>query len=264
MRGHLILNFIVGLVVAIASGLIGLGGAELRLPYLVGVLGLAAKLAVPLNLAVSLVTVAAALPFRLHLGAGAGMDHALVVFALIAGAMIAAYVGAGWLRRVSSKALEQSIAVLLVMLGLVMMLETVIPLVPAGLLPDILPVRVIAGIFFGLAIGGISGILGVAGGEVIIPTLVLGYGVPIALAGTLSLVVSLPTILVGLARHRKGGAFVNRAIVKSVVAPMAIGATLGAPLGAWLAAYVDGALIKALLGVLLIWSAWKVFGGRHS
>jgi hypothetical protein len=38
------------------GGLIGLGGAELRLPVLAGPLGYAARQAVPLNLAVSLMT----------------------------------------------------------------------------------------------------------------------------------------------------------------------------------------------------------------
>ena len=42
-----------------------MGGAELRLPYLAGTLGLPLKKAVPANLAVSLLTLVAALPTRL-------------------------------------------------------------------------------------------------------------------------------------------------------------------------------------------------------
>jgi uncharacterized membrane protein YfcA len=48
------LNALVGFVVGVAGGLIGLGGAELRLPYLVGMLRLTPHQAVPINLAVSL------------------------------------------------------------------------------------------------------------------------------------------------------------------------------------------------------------------
>jgi uncharacterized membrane protein YfcA len=61
LKQRTFLNFLVGFAVGIAGGLIGLGGAELRLPYLVGVIALAAKTAVPVNLAVSFVTVVAAL-----------------------------------------------------------------------------------------------------------------------------------------------------------------------------------------------------------
>ena len=50
--------------VAALGGLIGLGGAELRLPVLAGPLGYAARRAVPLNLAVSLVTVVTSLIIR--------------------------------------------------------------------------------------------------------------------------------------------------------------------------------------------------------
>jgi uncharacterized membrane protein YfcA len=41
--------------------------------------------------------------------------------------------------------------------------------------------------------------MGVAGGELLIPTIVLLYGIDIKLAGSLSLAVSLPTMLVAFA-----------------------------------------------------------------
>ena len=46
------------------GGLIGLGGAEFRLPLLIGAFRFAALQAVILNKAMSLVVVASALPFR--------------------------------------------------------------------------------------------------------------------------------------------------------------------------------------------------------
>ena len=211
------LTIFVGFVVGIAGGLIGLGGAELRLPYLVGVLALAPRAAVPVNLAVSLVTVLAALPVRLARTEWTMLEPWLpVALALTLGAMLAAYVGAGWLRRVPTDVLARVIGALLVALGLMLLAEAALPLVPAGLLPADDATRWTAGALFGLVIGTISSLLGVAGGEVIIPTLVVGYGVPIALAGTLSLMISLPTILVGLARHARAGAFADRAVTRTV------------------------------------------------
>jgi uncharacterized membrane protein YfcA len=264
LRQMIVPTVATGFVVGIAGGLIGLGGAELRLPYLVGVLLMAPPAAVPVNLAVSLITVLASLPVRLgSVDSAALMPWLPVVLAVTAGAMLAAYVGAGWLRRIPPAALALIIGALLVFLGLLLLLEAALPLVPTGALPDDLSLRIAAGVAFGLVLGAISSLLGVAGGEVIIPTLVIGYGVPIALAGTLSLLVSLPTIVVGMARHGRAGAFANAATTKFVILPLAFGALFGAPLGGLLAAYAPAALIKVVLGGLLIWSAWKVFG-KHA
>ena len=52
----------------------------------------------------------------------------------------------------------------------------------------------------GLFIGSVAALTGVAGGELLIPTTVLLYGVDIKIAGNLSLAVSLPTMLVAFAR----------------------------------------------------------------
>jgi hypothetical protein len=58
------LAFVFAVPIAVLGGLIGLGGAEFRLPVLVGPLGHPPRRAVPLNLAVSLATIAAALAVR--------------------------------------------------------------------------------------------------------------------------------------------------------------------------------------------------------
>ena len=76
----------------------------------------------------------------------------------------------------------------------------------------------------GVAIGAVSTLLGVAGGELIIPTLELAFGVPIKAAGTMSLLISIAAMLVGLARHRSRGAFQNVRAAGRVVVPMAEGA----------------------------------------
>jgi len=54
-----------GAGVGLLGGLIGLGGAEFRLPLLIGLLGFAALQAVVMNKAMSLIVVVTALPARL-------------------------------------------------------------------------------------------------------------------------------------------------------------------------------------------------------
>lgn len=250
----------VGFAVGIIGGLIGLGGAELRLPYLVGVLGLTAHAAVPVNLAVSMFTILAAVPARLAATPGAALAPFLgEAAAVAAGAVAAAYLGAGWLRRLPGPALARLIFWLLTALGVALLAEAAVPLAPGGLLPDGAAARLAAGPLFGALIGSVSSVLGVAGGEVIIPTLVFGYGVPVVAAGSLGMMVSLPTVAVGIARHAAAGAYADRGRLAGVVLPMGLGSVGGAVAGGLLAGAVPAGLVKAGLGVLLIWSAWKVF-----
>jgi uncharacterized membrane protein YfcA len=67
--------------------------------------------------------------------------------------------------------------------------------------------RTILGLVAGVAIGAVAALMGVAGGELLIPTIVLLYAVDIKVAGSLSLVVSLPTMLVAFARHSRDNSF---------------------------------------------------------
>ena len=53
--------------------------------------------------------------------------------------------------------------------------------------------QAVAGVAAGFGIGVVASLLGVAGGELLIPTLVLLFGADLKLAGILSLAVSLPT-----------------------------------------------------------------------
>lgn len=260
MKSTIWMNALVGFAVGLAGGVIGLGGAELRLPYLVGVAGLTPHKAVPVNLAVSLFTIVAAIPARLVVLGSAGLGaFAVETFSIAVGAVIAAYLGVAWLRRLSPRALSRIIFVLLVILGIAMIGEAFAEIAPLGLLPSDTVLRIIAGLLFGLLIGAISSLLGVAGGEVIIPTLVFGYGIPVKSAGSLSMLISLPTVLTGIVRHAMAGAFADRPLLTKLILPMGIGSAGGAALGGMLIGVAPAAAIKVALGVLLIWSAWKIF-----
>jgi len=104
-------------------------------------------------------------------------------------------------------------------------------------------------------------LLGVAGRELPIPTLVFGFGADIKTAGTASPLVSLPTVSVGVGRYARRGAFAARPALTDTVAPMGAGSVLGALLGGLQVPYTPQALLKLGLGVILYVSAWRIF--RH-
>ena len=260
MKSNILTNGLVGFAVGVAGGIIGLGGAELRLPYLVGVLRLTLHQAVPVNLALSLFTIIAAIPARLAILRTVDLGAFVTETAAIAaGAVIAAYLGVAWLPRLSAQALSRIIFVLLVILGVGMIVEAFVDLAPVGLLPFDTAAHIVAGLILGFLIGTISSVLGVAGGEIIIPTLVFGYGVPVKSAGSLSMLISLPTVLTGIIRHAGAGAYADRALMMTLVLPMGLGSAMGGAIGGLLVGLAPAAIIKVALGGLLIWSAWKIF-----
>jgi uncharacterized membrane protein YfcA len=250
--------------IAMLGGLIGLGGAEFRLPVLIGPLRYGAKQAVPLNLSVSLVTILASLVMRGRSLVLESLEPLLPVIAsMIGGAMVAAFVGATLASRIEKDGLERIIVILLVIIGLGLFVEGFLPQQVPALLSDRAVVRVVAGVIFGLAIGLVSSLLGVAGGELIIPTLIFAYGIDIRLAGTASLMISLPTVVVGILRYRNRGAFDDRRPLRETVLPMGIGSILGALLGALLVGIVSASILKIGLGVVLMVSAVRMGRAGH-
>lgn len=254
------LAFLWGAPIGLLGGLIGLGGAEFRLPVLVGVFGYAARRAVALNLAISLITVVSALLIRSgSLSLAPVLDLLPVALAMIAGAVTAAYSGTALVHRISEHLLERFIFVLLVVIGAALIVEAFLPRDAPGLLPESLVWRLAAGVLFGLGIGLVSSLLGVAGGELIIPTLVFAFGADIKAAGTASLLISLPTVAVGVLRHRRLEAFEERRDLTETVAPMGLGSVVGAVVGGLLVGLVPAAALKLVLGAVLIFSAAKIF-----
>lgn len=103
--------------------------------------------------------------------------------------------------------------------------------------------------------------MGVAGGELLIPTLILLFGADVKLAGSLSLAVSLPTMLMGFARYSRDQSFATLARNGRFVLVMAAGSILGAFLGGQLLGVVPGSLLLPMLAAILVISAVKVW--RH-
>jgi uncharacterized protein len=246
-----------GAIIGALGGLIGLGGAEFRLPLLIGAFRFGALQAVILNKAMSLVVVASALPFR-----AAAVPFASVaanwpiIVNLLAGSLLGTWFGAGWATRLASRSFYRVIAVLLLGIAVVLVLGN--EMAASGAMLTGAP-QMVVGIAAGFAIGIVAALLGVAGGELLIPTLVLLFGADIKLAGSLSLAVSLPTMLVGFARYSRDRSFVVLGENRRFVLVMAAGSILGSFIGGRLLGLVPNAVLLPLLAVILVLSALKVW-----
>ncbi|MGW8800698.1 sulfite exporter TauE/SafE family protein [Streptomyces sp. NPDC055775] len=248
-----------GAAIGVLGGMIGLGGAEFRLPLLISLFGFAALSAVILNKAMSLVVVLAALPARLAaMSASEPAAHWPVAVNLLAGSLLGAWAGASWAVRMRSSTLYKVLAALMALMAAALLVTHTTTL---GTLDLPLGVQVPIGVAAGFGIGMVAAIMGVAGGELLIPTIVLLFGQDIKTAGNLSLLVSLPTMLVAFARYSRDGSFAvlgaNRRFALVMVAGSIAGAVLG---GLLLGVFPDLVLIPALAVILLI-SAVKL--ARH-
>lgn len=246
------------------GGLIGLGGGEFRLPILVGLIGFAARAAVPMNQILSLVTLATALVVRWHTGSLVGVGaFAPAVIGLGTGGITAAWFAARMLSRVTDQRLERAIAVLLMTIGLLLIGER---FVPAGL-PALVPAgpggQMAAGIALGLGIGTTSTFLGVAGGEMLIPTLIFVFGADIHMAGSAVLFISIPTVGMGLFRYGRMGLLPGRSTLLRIGLPMGVESLVGAAAGGAFAGTTPAEVLKLVLGVILVAAAFKAFWRRR-
>jgi uncharacterized membrane protein YfcA len=228
------------------------------------VVGLGANAAVTLNLMVSLVTLAFAFVVRsgsISLTSLEPYWHEIVGLTL--GGVVSAIYGATFVRAVSSERLVRAIAILLGALGLLILAEVVYPFQYAAVIPESAAIYVAAGFLIGIAIGLVSSMLGVAGGELLIPAMMFVFGADIRTAGTASIVVSVWVVSSGLFRYWRLNAIPTGQGAQRITMAMAAGSILGALLGGLAVACAPVTALKAVLGCILLAAAAKTATAEH-
>jgi len=238
-----------GILLGAAAGLIGVGGGEFRTPILLYVIGLPVVMAIAVNLLVGLLTVIVSFLTRFQLGwlNGHSVNIALIMSAT---SIIGAYIGALLTDRIPEKPLKRVLAAVLIIVGLKIGLEPFVEIPIAFALKLGFVEEALLAALIGLAIGVVSGTLGVAGGEFRIPALIYIFSLDIRAAGTASLLVSIPTVASGFLKHKNMGHMNRKAAIIAVM--MGVGSVIGAFLGASYARVVDKEVLKVLLGAILI------------
>jgi uncharacterized protein len=246
--------------VAILGGLIGLGGAEFRLPILIGVFALYPHRAVRTNLLISLATLAVSAVARLSfLQTIHVADFQTEIVGMLLGGIIAAWFGAGYLKRIPKSRMMGVIAGLLLAIAVLLAAETLFTGAAWSALAYNSAWRAPASVAAGLLVGAISSLLGVAGGEFIIPILIFVFGADIRTAGTASVLISIPVVLTGVTRHWLTGHYRSQSLLVYLVLPMAIGSGVGAMIGGYLAAWAPADALRLTLATILAVSAIKLW-----
>ncbi|MBM6399325.1 sulfite exporter TauE/SafE family protein [Phycicoccus sonneratiae] len=243
MSVALLLAVLAGVAVGLSLGALGGGGSILAVPALVYVLSLDPRAATTASL---VVVGATALTGAVgHARAGrVDWRAALVVAALgVPAALAGSVVG----RLVDPQALLVAFAGLMVLAAVAMFRRSRGEVAAAAPAPRTGARRVVPVVAVGLGVGFLTGFLGVGGGFLVVPALVLALGFAMPTAVGTSLVVIALTSLAAFAERVGHGA-----VPWGVVVPFAVAAAGGSLLGRHVTDRVPAVVLTRAFAVLLL------------
>lgn len=189
----LLLSLVLGFMIGGSLGLLGGGGSILTVPALVYLIGQSPQLAVTTSLAI--VGANSALGASFHRAQGSVNWRVAMIFGGVG--MIVSYFSAGLSNHFSPAVLMVAFALLMMGIGILLLTRRRGSEMLA--VPEHLPIwKVFAG---GAVVGVLTGILGVGGGFLIVPALVMLVGLPMRQAVGTSLVVIAMNSFAGFAGH---------------------------------------------------------------
>lgn len=232
---------VTGVAAGFFSGLFGVGGGVLIVPGLMLFLSQHRKLAHGTSLA-------AIVPIAIAGAAAYAFEGAVDVAAamiLAVGGMVGAWLGVYLLEKLPVNAVRFGFGVILLVSALRMAFED---------FPQTGSVDLIGLAAVGLALGGVlagvlAGLLGMGGGIIVVPLLVIAFGVPFDVARGTSLLVIVPTAVIGTwrnVRHRQ----VDLKLGGIVGVTGAIAAVAGVATALWMDTRLAGLLFAGLMAVM--------------
>ena len=228
----------VGLLAGLLSGLFGVGGGTVIVPLLVLILGFDQRLAAGTSLAAIVPTATVGvISYAVH-------DSVAWIPALIlaAGAVGGAQLGTWLLPRLPLTVLRWAFVGFLV--AVIVSLFIVVPSRDAEL--PLTAVTIAGLVLLGVVTGTLAGLLGVGGGIIVVPALMLLFGTSDLIAKGTSLLMMIPTAVSGTIGN------IRRGNVDLVAAALVGGAACTTTaLGAWIATRVDPFTGNVLFAVFL-------------
>lgn len=184
-----------GVLGGLLSGLFGIGGGTLIVPALVYVVGLDRRLAHGTSLA-------AVVPLSISSGLSyilVGEVDWVVALVLALGSVVGVWFGTRWLRVVEPRVIGVMFVVLLLFSAgrLVMGSDN------QGQARSLTVVALLLLVLGGAIVGVIAGLLGIGGGALLVPMMVIGMGMPATVAKGTSLTVIIASALVGTVGNRR-------------------------------------------------------------
>ncbi|GAA3654342.1 sulfite exporter TauE/SafE family protein [Microbacterium marinilacus] len=235
-----ILTFVaIGLLSGFLSGLFGVGGGTVIVPLLVMLAAFGQKLASGTSSAAIIPTAAVGV---ISYAVNGDVDW-IAALLLAAGAVVGAQIGTRLLHRLSEPLLRWIFVGFLVVV--MISLFIIVPSRDAEL--ELTFWSAVALVFTGLITGIMSGLIGVGGGIIVVPVLILLFGASDLVAKGTSLLMMIPTTLsgtIGNIRHK------NVDLAAGLC--LGIAACVTTPLGAVVANAVDPQVANILFVIFLV------------
>ncbi|HEY0494044.1 MAG TPA: sulfite exporter TauE/SafE family protein [Candidatus Dormibacteraeota bacterium] len=250
----------VGAATGLASGLLGVGGGFVMVPGMVYWLKTRQHEAHGTSLAVIIPVAAVG---ALILGKGHDVDVGTALLLAI-GAVGGAVAGARLTRRISALRLRQGFGVLATIVGGTMVVAAILhalgagPQLGAALRPTGMALIVI-GLALGLVAGVGSGLLGIGGGAIMVPAMVVLLGLSQHVAQGTSLAVIIPTAISGSITHFRMGN-----VRLATAAWLSVGGIMGAVVGALAALAAPDEALRLLFGGYLAFTGVRMLQGDRS
>lgn len=255
-----------GLLIGILTGLFGVGGGFLVTPLLKALFGISYPVAV-----------GSSLSFILGTGASGFVRHwrlrnvDLKAMMIIAGGSVCgSLLGVKLLNALLARFGENGKVFTLLLNGSFIVILTVVavlvyrdadrretrrsllqrlPLWPTVDLPEtgLMRVSLIGLCLVGLGVGMLTGLLGIGGGVILMPVLMLVVGLPIRQAIGTSLGITFFSAVAGTIKHGLHGN-----VCLSLAMGMLIGSTLGIQVGAWLSLRIGGERLRRYFSILIL------------
>ncbi len=235
----MLLDIALGFGIGGSLGLLGGGGSILTVPALVYLIGQTPQVAVTTSLLI--VGMNSALGAVFHRVQGTLNWRVALLFG--GSGMIIAYFAAGLSKHFSSSLLLVAFATLMLAIGALLIFRKRMASEAATDFTPSLP-KIIAG---GMMVGLLTGILGVGGGFLIVPALVMLVGLSFHQAVGTSLIVIAMNSAAGLLGHLSGATFDVNLIVVFVIAGLA-----GTFAGSRLARRLDTARLRQAFAIFVI------------
>lgn len=240
---------VVGLIAGFLSGLFGVGGGILIVPALVLVMKMDQRLAHGTSLA-------AVLPIAISSTIGYTVEDkidwpvaGLIAIGAVAGAVVGTYV----LHKLPQRALGYAFAGILAATAIRLLVDHS----DAAGRSDLHLLSIVGLVLLGIATGILAGLLGVGGGIIMVPAMVVLLHIPPAVAKGTSLAVIVPTSIMGTWRNRNNG---NADIPIAVVVGLAgvVSAFLATKVSVGMSETVSNVLFALLLLTVAIRMLWQL------
>ncbi len=238
------MTFLIGLLAGTFGGLVGLGGGVIMVPLMTGVLRIGQHKAHGTSLVALVFTgITGSITYAIQ-----GNIDILASLLLASTAVFTARVGAKFANSLPEWKLGKSFGLFMILTTVLLLLKPLLPQIanPAmGLTPGKILILLLTGVFTGF----LSGMMGVGGGTIMVPAMVLLAGFTQYTAQGTSLLAMVPAGAVGAFTHWRLGS-----VSKGALTWLVPGILIGTFAGGSLAHFIVEDYLRLIFAVVLIWT----------